>query len=518
MSLFQRLAGDTNTFAFKLDFDRDPDGGNGAALDDSASWGSFQIWVRGRNLCAHWEDGEEVSDVHWYLLPMLEWLVENWNSLFHESRLPSRSTRDNAWEGLKHAIERLELEEAEESRLFDWKERHSLSASRDGGLFPDIVLRRLGSMIEVSWGECFRTGTPSHYRFFESQGHDVFEPEVVARPVYDVVFDAVEHLKERCGESKRILRLQQTLSALKDPSHKPLRVALLAGLGDTIEGMTKNWNRIVDRIRSRLSERAGDLLQSPETDLVITGSCDAALMFGSASPALSNSDLLSLADALIDAFLPGGEPETVRGFVLNRPYESICEPWSEGYSLARELLEKLSISPEKVDSIDVRDITESLHIRLSELSLDDRELRAVAFAGEHHRPTILLNPNHPTNRYPSGRRFSIAHELCHVLFDRSYGNSLAIVSGPWAPMAVEKRANAFAAMLLMPMPLIMKYARSLNIALASEEGVGKLATALNVSYTSLVHHLLNMGILDEVIVETLLESAGRQRRPPGNPS
>jgi len=510
MSLFQRLAGDTSTFAFRLDFDRDPDEGKGAGLDEFASWGSFRIWVRGRNLCAHWEDGEEMGDVHWYLLPLLEWLVSNWNSLFHEGRLPLKTRSDDAWDSLRHAIERLELTEADESRLFEWKERHSLLACRDGGLFPDVVFRRLGSMVEVSWGECLLAGMPSHYRFFESHGHDVFEPDVVAHPVYDVVSDAVGYLRKRCPESQRILQLQQSLSALHSPANRPLRVALLAGLGETIQRMTESWTLIVDRIRSRLPDGGEALLRSPETDLVVTGSSDAALMFGSASPSLSNSDLLLLADALIDAFLPDGEPETVRRFVLDRPYENIFKPWSEGYSLAGELLEELSISAEEVDSIDVTNIAESLQIRLGELSLEDRELRAVALAGEHHRPTILLNHNHATNRYPSGIRFSTAHELCHVLFDRSYGNSLAIVSGPWAPMAVEKRANAFAAMLLMPMPLIMKHARSLTVPLASVEGVGRLAVALKVSYTSLLRHLGNMGILDEAIVDALLESAGQR--------
>ncbi len=45
----------------------------------------------------------------------------------------------------------------------------------------------------------------------------------------------------------------------------------------------------------------------------------------------------------------------------------------------------------------------------------------------------------------------LAHELCHLLFDRKSFVSLALVSGTWAPAPLERRANAFAAELLLPL-------------------------------------------------------------------
>ncbi|MXW60154.1 MAG: ImmA/IrrE family metallo-endopeptidase [Acidimicrobiales bacterium] len=89
-------------------------------------------------------------------------------------------------------------------------------------------------------------------------------------------------------------------------------------------------------------------------------------------------------------------------------------------------------------------------IRVNEVSLSDPELRAVAFVSDQHAPTIALNTSHRSAADPRARRFTLAHELCHLLHDRSYGASLAIASGPWAPLAIEQRANAFAAWLLMP--------------------------------------------------------------------
>src|SRR5439155_10894386 len=117
-----------------------------------------------------------------------------------------------------------------------------------------------------------------------------------------------------------------------------------------------------------------------------------------------------------------------------------------------------------------------------DVPLRDRGIRAVSVAGPQHRPSVLLNPGHATYASGAGRRFTLAHELCHLLFDRGYGARLAIASGPWAPRDIEQRANAFAAMLLMPPELIGRLARQLNAALASVEGVRAVATALRTSF------------------------------------
>lgn len=98
---WERLAGDTGRFWIRLAFAPDPDDGRAVAPDMSHSWGSFQLWVDGRNLCAHSEEGERIESVHWYLLPLMEWLARNWNSLLHEERLPVKNVGGNAWASLR---------------------------------------------------------------------------------------------------------------------------------------------------------------------------------------------------------------------------------------------------------------------------------------------------------------------------------------------------------------------------------------------------------------------------------
>ena len=138
------------------------------------SWGSFQIWIEGRNLCAHQEQDGHVDSVHWYLLPLIEWFARNWNPLLHEERLPVLNDGDTGWESLLStrfpppAIdddgERASAWEGEWQR---WWNRHALRSASEGGLFPDVVLRRLRDSVEISWGPARSVGMPHHFSFLE---------------------------------------------------------------------------------------------------------------------------------------------------------------------------------------------------------------------------------------------------------------------------------------------------------------------------------------------------------------
>ena len=83
------------------------------------------------------------------------------------------------------------------------------------------------------------------------------------------------------------------------------------------------------------------------------------------------------------------------------------------------------------------------------------------------------------------------------LFDRHEGRRLAIASGPWAPCSIEKRANAFAAMLLMPPPLIERAVQRLTYPIDSSIGVREAAQVLETGVASLLHHLRNTGYIAE---------------------
>jgi Zn-dependent peptidase ImmA (M78 family) len=75
----------------------------------------------------------------------------------------------------------------------------------------------------------------------------------------------------------------------------------------------------------------------------------------------------------------------------------------------------------------------------------------LAFAGPSFGPAIVLNLD-GKNRNPCVRRFSLVHELCHLLVDWTRPEPLAQISGydTDAGRAREQRANAFAMRFLCP--------------------------------------------------------------------
>jgi Zn-dependent peptidase ImmA (M78 family) len=131
-----------------------------------------------------------------------------------------------------------------------------------------------------------------------------------------------------------------------------------------------------------------------------------------------------------------------------------------------------------------------LKVTVRDVALGAEGPRGVALAGKGLRPTILVNKESPANER-GGRRFSLAHELCHILFDQDRARPLTHSSTPWASPSVEQRANAFAAMLLMPPNRARRPAASGLPQL--KHGIELLAGRLNVSRVALKHHLANLG-------------------------
>ncbi len=507
MPLYEKLAGDTEVFALRIGFDKDPDQGAGAAPEDAASWGHFQIWVEGRNLCAHYEDAEYVDSVHWYMLPLLEWLVTEWDFLFHEERLPCRPTADDGRASLQDVYRW--GDEADRDHAYAWTGRHSLIAAREGGLFPDLVVRRFRDLLEFSWGPLHLPGTPPHYCFAHAEGRAYLRPEMVAAAVYGVIEDCVDFLTLRFPNSARIRGLQDKIKRLTDATRRETRIAMLAGLGHSVQEMRRRWDDITRILRSKSASIAASILDMRNEPLVVAGSCEGLLMFGSVSPLLGDADAAMLAEVLVDLYSPDGESPDLSAFVEEQPVHRITEPWREGYALAEEFLRRCPVQPQR-DFVDVEGIVGALQVQVRDITLADQDTRAVAVAGPRHRAAILLNQTHQTNRYPSGRRFSLAHELCHLLYDRAHGKGIAVASGSWAPLSVEKRANAFAAMLLIPVSQVAAMERRDGFSWTNSHDIVRASKRLHVSFTSFVRHLHNIGRLDESSMDSLLEQCGQQ--------
>ena len=229
-------------------------------------------------------------------------------------------------------------------------------------------------------------------------------------------------------------------------------------------------------------------------------------MFGGLSSTLALPDIELLRDALASRF-PGEDGRELSELVRAREGLPLGTPYFDGDSFASDLLADLD-QPGDADFVDVRAICNRLEIEVDEIELVTDSIRGVALAGEGLSPKILVNLTHPYNGHDGGRRFTIGHELCHILFDRSLARRITHVSGSWASPGIEKRANAFAAYLLMPRELVVRHFAFDAPNLAGE--IGRLAGVLHVNESPLIEHLYNLDLLDAVERDKLRFPAGRR--------
>lgn len=170
----------------------------------------------------------------------------------------------------------------------------------------------------------------------------------------------------------------------------------------------------------------------------------------------SRATTLSLID--IQAIIQQLHPATAHSYELIRSLAQGLdsqldprEPWESGYELARRIRGRLSLSA--AEEINIDELLVRHAVECHALGLADATIRGACVGSPRYCPSIILNTNCPEASGMSGRRITLAHELCHLLFDRSRMRGLARVEGGNADSdrLVEMRANAFAVELLLPM-------------------------------------------------------------------
>ena len=500
---WERLDGDTALFAIKVAFHSDPDDGTGADTETSASWGAIELWVDGKNLCAHEDQGETLQGVHWYLLPFFEWVVANWDPLLHEERLPRLSNADDAASGMETWLPLGQLADDENvfahvTDRYDWQLRHGLRAARDGGVFPGLYLRRLRDRVEVSWKNTRIPGA-AEVDFLTGHGHVHLEPSRVAEPLFAVTSEAVTWLRHQLPESARLADLQASAERLRSADRTDQRVSWLAGLRTKAGDVARSWQYLRDRFVTWPDPDAfrQTFIPTPSrSNLIVEGSCEAALLFGTTNPELGDDDAELLARLLLEQYRSVAPTLGLDRHARREPVDPFLSPWRQGYELALDLHEELEV--ERDGWVDVHAVFADLGIETREVVMDDQSIRAASFASPQHIPTTAVNQNSHYWGSSGADRFTLAHELCHLLFDREYGVRVAVASGPWAPASLEKRANAFAAMFLMPPDLLTRVAGWSDHPLYSPDGLREVAKALKVSPSALQEHARNIGLLVDV--------------------
>ncbi|MBV1790194.1 ImmA/IrrE family metallo-endopeptidase [Marinobacterium sp. D7] len=413
--------------------------GKGADL----AWGGGLLLLEGRPVLS----GENGEPIEWTWIDLLEWLARHWAALLLEQSFPfslpttgiSTLWRDleQRWEDM--AEERVEDEEEEACRFMA---RHDLSSAFKGIFFPGVYLMRTGQRVEVTAadsGGVVHMPLPRVVADLESIGNGL--AELVAVSSQGRGYEAARQWYGRQAEIER---------------HA---LPMLTGLS-----------------RSSLDSFGGNDAHfweyDPQCPLQDTELMAAARM---TSGVLSFEGQQRLLDRLRN--IPKGETPELDELSqsIDQDFKEIGRPYDQGYWAAIWLRRRLGLQDQV--AVDPAQLLRHWGVGLYDMELDDTALDALACWGPHHGPAILLNAlAAPSQAYR--KNSTLAHEICHLLLDRSATLPVAEVLNGHAPERLEKRARAFAAELLLPRRTAAAVARDAS---SIQQSVNSLSTTYNVS-------------------------------------
>ena len=484
--LWQQQFGSTGSFAIRLGLTEEPFAGP-AQSPRSASWGTLEIWVQGRCItAAHHDQIGETAGVEWYLLEFLRWGIANWGPLLHESRFPS--ILDHVADAASWAALSLDppltLLGSEESRWFrnrlSWWRRHALRVAADGGCFPNVLVRRLQNDVEVSWDN--DTFPPCHpeVTFKSGKGRHLLPVQEVAAPFAESLYALalairsrhdVKETREIVDKAKEIGLTYQDARSLFLPTE------------------ANNLHRARDRT----------VMEAPSP---WHGFDARTLLFSTSAPTLSAADL----DTVLDAVEVRGESTWRPPVEPRQLVPPPTEPHRDGYELALELRDALmwGADPRR----DLLQDMESWGVAIRRVRLENPAIHGFAIHAPGHAPIIGINRESPRAGQAWSENMLLAHELCHILFDIGSDGAIGAFSGVWAEWPMEARANAFAAMLLMPDEGVHTCIGGRSVTC---DVVRDIMTTFGVGVLASTWHLKNRGFITEGQRLSLLLEFGFRR-------
>jgi Zn-dependent peptidase ImmA (M78 family) len=147
------------------------------------------------------------------------------------------------------------------------------------------------------------------------------------------------------------------------------------------------------------------------------------------------------------------------------------KPHQQGYAIALWLRTVLGTS--NAAPLDPSSLLRKWDVHVEDLPALDARLDAVACWGKDHGPAVLVNPAGQHSASAAGRRATLAHEILHLLVDRSRELPAAEVFGGATPRHLEQRARAFAAELLLPRAVANRELAKWNSLIQAEKHIRK---------------------------------------------
>lgn len=383
------------------------------------AWGALGLWLGDTLVWTESNDGSE-KPVEWSWVNLLEGLGRVWPWLTleegypipihpeHPGRLDDELSK--RWDGMV-GLQR----DDEEDLIFDFNHRHNLALLVRGVSLPRVMVMREGNEM-VFWSQ--RRPQPVRIPFAE----------------FVRVFEAFgDHLSYLLIDSNRDL----AILARKRWSERVSKTFEYKRQG-AFEDEDPSVKRLIEAQRQVSHAAANDELYSDDEIRA------AARMTAKKFMA---EDRLKVLEA-IQKIKPRKTPE------LDRLSQSVPDAnehssvgFQQGYWLATWLREELQLG---AGNVDPKSIIEGWDVEIFDIEVDP-EICAVAVWGRLHGPGVILNQSRNSRASGAkGCRATLAHEICHLIYDRSRSLPVADVMGGLGPQFAEKRANAFAAEFLLP--------------------------------------------------------------------
>src|SRR5579863_2998046 len=208
----------------------------------------------------------------------------------------------------------------------------------------------------------------------------------------------------------------------------------------------------------------------------------------SISPETDLQDVVMLTKLILDNYVPDAEQWLSRLDVpLDLGEVGQYTPGEQGSWLGQQACEVLRGGND--GWVDIHAILESLEVAVTKIDLSDEATRAISVFGPTQVPHVYPNRRTRWGESFEVERFTLAHELCHLILDRDHADELAVASGPWAPVGIEQRANAFAAAFLMPTWLLKDALAAAQAPADHPETIRAMSATLRVSASSLTDRL-----------------------------
>ncbi|MGH3245790.1 MAG: ImmA/IrrE family metallo-endopeptidase [Trebonia sp.] len=387
-----------------------------AATSAEATRGALRLWANGRQV---WPGGDLDEAFEWTWVELAEFLARSWRWLQWENgflfELPGGSITemyvdlDRRWSLLSMAAR-----EEEEADLYSFEERHDLARGLMGATAPSVWLVREGNMCWVS------TQDSAALVSFAAV-------EEALQGFVGAVISRLEGVDERASAVKAEWAARSRVTTGEF-------VAIATGLE-----------------RGALSQLQGDhdpmsFWEVDARNFVATELMAAARL---AAP-LPMADTAQMLRAIREAVKENTSAlDALTTVALQQvPAGPEWYPYDQGYFVADWLRAQIGAAAQ--DSVDPEELLKRWGVQIQTLKLSTDAVDAVASWGPRHGPVVIVNTAGVHNSSRQGLRATYAHEIAHLILDRTTALPLAEVLGGRAAGNTEVRARAFAAQLLLP--------------------------------------------------------------------